>query len=276
MRQQNLHRGAWLGTALLLLAGLGVASLVAPDFVRTPDLQSTYLGPLASPPFGTDERGIPLYEYALQGAKIVTLPALAAGLLVSVFATFAGVLRCVDIAWLDTAIQAFGELVGSLPRLVVVLVVALMLPQDWKTLLPIALTWAVLSAPGAMDEAAATAGRLGGARFVEALRAHGFSAVRIYLVHIIWLNLKPVLVRQAAEVTMQVVFLEIALSYLAISTNAPAFTHSEGVYSWATLLYQGYSALLGQDLYHALFLGLALVAVVATMAQALRLAARAR
>ena len=46
--------------------------------------------------------------------------------------------------------------------------------------------------------------------------------------------------------------------------------------SWAVLLYQGYTALLGVPLYHALGLGLGLVAAVAGFAQLLRLGARAR
>jgi hypothetical protein len=85
-----------------------------------------------------------------------------------------------------------------------------------------------------------------------------------------------VIVRQGAEVAMQVVFLEIALSYLALSQNEPSFTHSDGAYSWATLLYQGYTSLLGQDLMHAMVVGLLLVASVAIAAQSVRLAARAR
>ena len=91
----------------------------------------------------------------------------------------AGLIRCSDVGWFDTVLQVFTELLGSLPRLVVILVVAIVLPADWKSLFPIAITWALLASPGAMDEAAATAGRLGGTRFVEALRAHGFSAPRI-------------------------------------------------------------------------------------------------
>lgn len=262
------------GSAVLL--GLVVASLAAPDFLSVPDPKRAFLGPFAAPPFGTDDRGIGLHEVALQGAAIVTMPAVASGALVALLATAAGLIRCFDRPWLDAVVQAVSELVGSLPRLVVVLVVALLLPRDWKGLLPIGLTWAVLAAPGAMDEAAATAGRLGGSRFVEALRAHGFSASRIYLYHLVWLNLRPVLVRQAAEVLMQVVFLEIALSYLALRRNEPSFTHSDAVYSWATLLYQGYQSLLGIPLRHSLVTGLLLVAAVAFVAQAARLAGRAR
>ncbi|MFT4626569.1 MAG: ABC-type dipeptide/oligopeptide/nickel transport system permease subunit [Myxococcota bacterium] len=262
--------------AATLVGGLLIMSFMAPDFVSTPDLDARYLGPLESLPMGTDDRGIGLHEYAMQGAAIVLLPAIASGALVMLLATFAGLVRCSGNTAMDGLIQVFSELVGSLPRLVVILVVALLLPPDWKILLPIGLAWAVLAAPGAMDEAATTAGRLGGARFVEALRAHGFSASRIYLYHVVGLNLRPVIVRQGAEVAMQVVFLEIALSYLAVSQNEPSFTHSDGTYSWATLLYQGYTALLGEDLVHALVVGLLLVASVAVAAQSVRLAARAR
>jgi len=309
MRPGGRARAFWIFLAVSLCAGLTLAGFMAPDFVSSPVRANAYLGPLDSPPFGTDNRGIALVEYALQGAKIVALPSLAAGLVVMIFAVIAGTIRCAGMQSVDTVIQGLSEIVGALPRLVVVLVAALMLPNavmyldraledmaqgaggvtstmvaiaqilmpnDSKSLMPIAIVWAFLAAPGAMDEAAATAGRLGGARFVEALRAHGFSAPRIYLYHVIWLNLRPVIFRQGAEVTMQVVFLEIALSYLAVSTNEPSFTHPESTYSWATLLYQGFTALMGENLYHSMWTGLFLVAMVALMAQSVRLAARAR
>ena len=74
-----------------------------------------------------------------------------------------------------------------------------------------------------------------------------------------------------------VVFLEIALSYLAVSRNEPSLTHSDSTYSWAVLLYQGYTAVVGgMPLYHSMVLGLLLVAMVAIMAQALRFGAKAR
>jgi ABC-type dipeptide/oligopeptide/nickel transport system permease subunit len=266
----------WIALAGVLIGGLLVGASLAPEFVSTPNLDARFLSPLEAPPFGTDDRGIGLHEYAMQGAQIIVLPAIAAGALVMALSTFAGLVRCSGYTVIDTVTQVFSELVGSLPRLVVILVVALLLPVEWKVLLPIGLTWALLAAPGAMDEAAAAAGRLGGARFVEALRAHGFSAPRIYLYHVVGLNLRSVIVRQGAEVAMQVVFLEIALSYLALSQNEPSFTHSDGAYSWATLLYQGYTSLLGQDLMHAMVVGLLLVASVAIAAQSVRLAARAR
>jgi ABC-type dipeptide/oligopeptide/nickel transport system permease subunit len=286
VRKGALGKQIWLGIAFAILALLLVMSFAAPESLPTPSLEDAYKWPGAYPPLGTDDRGISLLDYALQGANIVTIPALLSGALVMVFAAMAGLARCANLTWFDTALQSFSEIMGALPRLVVVLVVALALPLEWRGLLPIGITWALLAAPGAMDEAAATAGRLGGARFVEALRAHGFSAFRIYGYHVTWLNLRPVLVRQAAEVSMQVVFLEISLSYLAQASRTPALTHADSTYSWASLLYFGYQTVMvsgsfadlfdERSMLHALFLGSVLLAAVAGMAQALRMAARER
>ena len=95
--------------------------------------------------------------------------------------------------------------------------------------------------------------------------------------HIVGYNLRPVVVRQGAEVMMQAVFLEIALSYLALKEQYPSFTHSDSFHSWADLLNMGYLALVtDQPSGHALALGLALVSVVALMSLAVSHAARAR
>ena len=91
------------------------------------------------------------------------------------------------------------------------------------------------------------------------------------------MNLRPVIVRQAADVIMQVVFLEISISYLALRQWEPAMTHSDSTHSWATLLYYGYTWLVaGRPMAHALVIGLGLVGMVAVMAQAMRRGARAR
>lgn len=263
--------------AVLCLGLLGLGALLAPERLSEGDLGQSFAGPLTVPPFGADDRGRPIVEYALQGAAVVALPALGAGLLVTLLGVLGGLVRCMGSERVEAVVNGLRELVGALPRMVVILVVALVMPLDWRGLGVLAGVWALLAAPGAMDEAAAVAGRLGGARFVEALRAHGFSRTRIYLVHVVALNLRPVVVRQGAETTMQVVFLEIALSYLALDAMQPSFTHSDSVKSWADLLYQGYSSLvLDVPSGHALALGLALVGVTAVLAMSVSSAARAR
>jgi ABC-type dipeptide/oligopeptide/nickel transport system permease subunit len=228
-------------------------------------------------PFGGDQLGRPLLQYAQQGASVVLGPALAAAAAVAVLSTAGGLLRCVGDRRVEAAIQAFGEVVGALPRMVVVLVSALLIPSTARGLLPLALVWALLAAPGAIDEAGAVAERLGGARFVEALRAHGFSRARVFLYHIVLLNLRPVVVRQAAEVLLQVTFLELGLSYLAVQDSQSSFTHPDSLKSWADLLYMGYTSIgLGMPTAHALWLGLGLVAVVTVMAKLTTSMVRAR
>ena len=172
---------------------------------------------------------------------------------------------------------AFSEAVGSLPRMVVILILALVLPAEHRGLLPLGILLALLAAPNAMDEAAAVAERLGGARFVEALHAHGFSWSRVFLYHVVALNLRPVVVRQAAETAMQVGFLEMALSYLSLQQNQPGFTHPDNLKSWADLLQMGYPSLvLDVPTGHALALGLGLAGLLTAGARLATVAARAR
>jgi ABC-type dipeptide/oligopeptide/nickel transport system permease subunit len=272
-----MKRGVAVTGSALCFGALALFAASAPQYLPDIDAARAYLGPADAPPFGTDQRGRALLAYAQQGASVILLPAIAAGLAVGAMSVVGGLLRCVGSARVDTTVQAFGEIVGSLPRMVVILVAALLIPPSWRGLLPLALIWALLASPGAMDEAASVAERLGGARFVEALRAHGFSWSRIFLYHVVLLNLRPVVVRQAAETAMQVTFLELALSYLSTSEKQSSFTHADSVHSWAELLYIGYPSLvLDVPTGHALALGLGLVALVTAMALLLSGAARAR
>lgn len=272
-----MTRRATTLTALACFGVLVLAGLIAPEHQSPPQPDRAYAGPLAMLPFGADQRGRPLLEYALQGARIVMGPSLAAGAAVAGLAIVGGVARCTANAAADTTIQLFGEIVGSLPRMVVLLVVALVLPTGLRGLLPLALTLAILAAPGAMDEAGAVAQRLGGARFVEALRAHGFTWSRIFLYHVVALNLRPVVVRQAAETMMAVGFLELALSYLSLQENQPSLTHPDSLRSWADLLQLGYpSLILPVPTGHALALGLGLAGSLTLIARLATAAARAR
>lgn len=273
-----IPRRAALAIAALTFVALFALGLAAPEHLAIPNLDLVFKKPWEVLPFGTDQRGRPLLEYAQQGASVILLPSLMAGLAVGGMGVVGGLLRCVGSERVDTAVQAFGEIVGSLPRMVVILIVALLIPSGSRGLLPLALAWAVLASPGAMDEAASVAERLGGARFVEALRAHGFSWSRVFLYHIVLLNLRPVVVRQAADTLMHVTFLEIALSYLSIQDSQSSFTHPDSVRSWADLLKLGYPSLVLPEIEtgHALGLGLGLVGAITLMSVMIASSSRAR
>ena len=157
------------------------------------------------------------------------------------------------------------------------------LTLSMERLLPLAITWALLCAPNAIDEAGTVAEPWG----FPICKNFGyrFSAFRIYLYHIVYIKSSSVLVRQGSEVMMQVVFLEVSLSYLAMVQDQPSFTHSESTHSWAELLYQGYIGLIidpiaphGEPVttMHILGLGLFLIGLVVIGSFSLSRAAEAR
>lgn len=272
---RRIHWGAIAGICFAVLI---LAASRAPNLPSGINLDTMMASPSDMPPFGADMQGRPLTEIAMQGARIIAFPSLMAGILVSILSTIGGLLRCLEWPIFNSLIQGASELVGALPRMVVILVAALILPSDWRGLMPLGIVWAILSAPGAMDEAGAVASRLGGTRFVEALRAHGFSGFRIYAIHIIGYNLRPVVIRQGAEIMMQVAFLEVALSYLAYKSDRPSFTHPDSLRSWADLLNMGYIGLVvdGVPMLHALWLGLGLISIVVLTAMSLSKMVEAR
>ena len=271
------RRRIYIVLAIVCFVTLLGLAWVAPDLSSSANRSNSSLKPWEYWPLGTDRYGRPIIDYATQGARVIALPSLVAGLLVALFGMGGGLIRCVEVPTLQAAVQFVGEIIGALPRMVVILVVALLLPLDWRSLMPRAVVWAVLCAPGAIDEAGAVAARLGGTRFVEALKAHGFGAWRIYVHHIVLLNLRPVLVRQGAEAMMTVAFLEVALSYLAVVEDQSSFTHSDNLRSWADLLKEGYLwVALGIDSSHVLFVGLGMLGLIVLTATALTKAAEAR
>jgi len=274
MKQRRIF---FICLAIACFSLLLIAASMAPDLPSTIDRKNAFKLPWEVPPFGTDMNGRPLIEYATQGAKIIAIPSLVAGVLVAFFGMIGGLLRAVESPILQALIQLLNEIIGALPRMVVILVAALLIPPSWRSLLPLAVIWAILCAPGAIDEAGSVIKRLGGARFVEALRAHGFSSWRIYMNHIVWHNLRPVLVRQGAETMMMVAFLEVALSYLSIVELQSSFTHSDSMRFWAELLQEGYRWLaLGIPSGHALALGISLLGLIVVTAMAIGKAAEAR
>jgi ABC-type dipeptide/oligopeptide/nickel transport system permease subunit len=266
--------GVFAASCLALLVVMG---MFAPEHLAQPDLSMAYASPGELPPFGADNRGRPLLEYAQQGAQVVALPAMLGGLVVLLFGTLGGLLACVGSGRVQAAVQGFGEVVGALPRLVVVLGRGLAsAPRharshaDRAHLGPARRARAPWTRPRLWPVGWAARG-LSRPCAPTASPALGFTSTTSSL-----LNLRPVVVRQAIETVMQVVFLEIALSYLALSDSQPSFTHNDSVRSWADILYLGYQVILDVETGHALALGLGLVGVVALMSLSVTWAVRAR
>ena len=66
-----ISRVAWLVVAVACLLTLVLAALAAPDHLASFDMAAAYASPWVMPPFGADERGRPLVEYALDRKSVV-------------------------------------------------------------------------------------------------------------------------------------------------------------------------------------------------------------
>ena len=106
-RLPSLVVSAVLFSVLLLLA------VIAPEFLSGPNFDLSDYGPASVPPFGADDRGRPLWELAAQGARVVALPSVFAGAMVGLFAAAGGLIRSMEWRGADSAVQAFGEIVGA-------------------------------------------------------------------------------------------------------------------------------------------------------------------
>ena len=120
-----MNRTPAIALAVICFAILMVATLTAQDDLGPMVLGGKLTGPIDAFPFGTDTRGRSLGKYAAQGAKVVAFPSLIAGLVVCLFGVMGGLLRCVGSDKINAPIQWLTEIVGALPRMVVILVVAL-------------------------------------------------------------------------------------------------------------------------------------------------------
>ena len=81
--------------AVAVFTALVVLGSMAPEHLAEPNLELGLKSWLQSPPLGTDTRGRPLLEYAMQGARVVVFPAFTAGIAVAIASVIGGLLRCV-------------------------------------------------------------------------------------------------------------------------------------------------------------------------------------
>ena len=178
-----MNRRLYIVLAVVCFFILLALAWSAPELPSTIDRSQRSLKPWEYWPLGTDMNGRPLIEYATQGARVIAVPSLVAGVLVAFFGMLGGLLRCIELPTMQTTVQFIGEVIGALQDG--------LLGGGFAVADGLAFFDAIghrvgdTCAPCAIDEAVAA--RLGGTR-LEALKAHGFGAWRIYMHHIVVLN----------------------------------------------------------------------------------------
>lgn len=202
---------------LLLVAGAGLAPLLAPRAERGIALEHRNESPSLRHPFGTDDLGRDTLVRVLAGGRvslsvagIATLVAVAIGTLLGLLAGYRG-------GVLDAAVVHGVDLALSVPTFFVLL----LLSSWWGA--SFAALCVVLGVTNWMPVARLVRSATLSLRertHVEAARALGLGTTRILLRHILPLVLAPILV--AAVLTCaQAILLEAALSFLGFGLQPP-------------------------------------------------------
>ncbi len=200
--------GAVVGLVLLLCL---VALVVPYDPASAVDLSVRDQGPSAAHIFGTDSQGRDVAIRVLEATEAFFLPGLLAALLAVIAGALAGAITGYLVGPVREAVLWLLQLTDTLPRLVFIILVCTILEP---TMGLIALVTGVLFIPSVATVIRRKVEALGSEDYILAHIAHGFPPWRILLYHIVWLQCRSMLVRQATFVFSYVLFVETALSYL--------------------------------------------------------------
>jgi peptide/nickel transport system permease protein len=246
----------------LAMAGLGImaflywVTLLAPYLaLYDPNFQGNivlnrYQPPSAEYFFGTDKFGRDVFSRILYGARIsLTIGFLAVAISITL-GTVVGAIAGYFRGWVDTAIARFIDMLLSIPRLILLLVIiAIFEPSIWIIV-------AVLGLTGWESSARIVRGQflqLREQEFVQASRALGYSDARIMLRHILPNTLAPIIVIATLNIG-NTILLEAALSFLGLGVQPPTA-------SWGSMVNDGRDAMI-TAWWISTFPGLAIVLTV--------------
>jgi peptide/nickel transport system permease protein len=209
-----------------------------------------YLPPSAEHWMGTDKFGRDILSRVLYGARIsLTIGFIAVGIGV-LLGTILGALAGYFGKTVDTVIMRFTDMMLSIPRLVLLIVViALFEPSIWLVVVVLGLT-------GWMGVARIVRGEILSLRereFVQAAKALGMSDGRIITRHILPNTLAPIIVFATLGIG-NTILVEAALSFLGLGVQPPTP-------SWGNMISDGRDSLI-TAWWIATFPGLAIVFTV--------------
>jgi ABC-type dipeptide/oligopeptide/nickel transport system permease subunit len=196
--------------ALVILAGLA-APLIPYDPVADVSLDAALTPPSGAHLFGTDAQGRDVAMRILKGTEAFFLPGLMAACVATLLGAFAGAVTGYFQGPVRSGLLGFLQLLDTLPRLVFIILVCTILNPS---ILLIAFVAAVLFIPANATVIRRKVEALASEDYILAHVAHGFGPARILVYHILWLQCRPLLIRQATYVFGYVLFVETALAYL--------------------------------------------------------------
>lgn len=200
-----------LGTIVALL----LAEIVALP-AKTPAGPDALALPSASHLLGTDADGRDLLTLIAHGQPQYLILGATAALLAVGLGTALGLLAGLTRPSVDAAIRYGCDVLASFPRIAFLLLVATAVDTSLRTA---TLALAVSFVPAVTGEVRQQLVALRQAEFLAAARAHGIDWFRLVTYQIIWVHLRPRLIRQAAFVFAYVVLIDAALSYIGSLTG---------------------------------------------------------
>jgi peptide/nickel transport system permease protein len=220
---------------LLLYAVAILAPILAPyDPAAIGNVMETrYLAPTWSHPFGTDEFGRDLLSRALYGARVSLSVGLLAMLLAKGIGTAYGAVAAYYGGWLDNVMMRAVDVVIAFPTFYLMLLLVGVFEAD---ILLLVLILGLTAWPGTARFIRGEILSLREQEFAEAARAIGLPSHRIIFRHLIPGALSPVLVSAALSVA-GMIGAEAGLSFLGLGIRPPTP-------SWGNMVGAGQDALL--------------------------------
>jgi len=200
----------WRAWPLAVLVTFQVAGWIGGP--RAGRLQADAAWPSLAHPLGIDGRGRDFAWIVVHGAERFTAAGLAAAALLVVLVVLYAAWSHDREVGLHRLVRAAASWAGTMPRLLVVLLVMMALPEPNVWVMAAVLL--VLYLPVALDEAAVRLEALQRERVLLGARAHGLSPWRIAVHHLALGHLRPALLAHAAYLFVQVAFAEIAIAYV--------------------------------------------------------------
>ena len=226
-RKQPIAAAA--GVVLVVICAMAVAApLLATQPPNVQHLSDRLADPSWAHPLGGDELGRDVWSRLLYGARVslgaglgATAIGVAAGVVLGLISGYAGGI-------IDMIIQRIMDAIMALPPLILLLVLASTLDQNFRNVI---IAIAIFVAPGTARVVRGSVLTLKEMAFVEAERAIGASPARIVFGHIMPNTFAPVIVLTSITVGT-VIIIEAALGYLGLSVRIPTAT-------WGNMLNSG-------------------------------------
>lgn len=232
------------------------APLIAPYSYRTQDLGNVEKGPSRDHLFGTDRLGRDLFSrvvYATRTTAVLTIITATAGSLL--LGPLLGLLAGYVGGWWDSVINRVGEVVSSLPDLLIIILLAAtigprlnarvaelygipyfgnLLKEGYASIMVLFIVLTFTSWVGGMRLIRALTLSIRGTDYVLAARSAGAGTMRVLLSHILP-NISYIIVLGVAGSFGAIALSEIGLSFLGLGVRPPTP-------SFGTMILEGFRA----------------------------------